>query len=175
MQPVTYTIKSFRVQPAGVRVAVGVDLALAMPGSMRSLRGYAYYLCTPEVREGDTLLRLTKASLFEPAAIPDAHRDRVAPLLQKKFAERVELATTYDLGPAMSQAMALVNAAADRQIAEGLHLKGLLTGWKVRTAEPGRTALRLYVEFLGELTVSNGRAAVAAGTANAEPGLPPPQ
>jgi Domain of unknown function (DUF4403) len=173
VEPVNYTIKSFKVQPAGVRVAVGVDLALAIPGSMRSLRGYAYYLCTPEVREGDTLLRLTKADLFEPATIPEAYRDRVAPLLQKAFAERVELATTYDLGPAMQQAMALMNTAADRQIAEGLHLKGQLTGWKVRNAEPGRTALRLYVEFLGELSVSNGRAAVAVGAAAPEPGLPP--
>ncbi len=174
VEPVSYTIKSIRLQPAGVKLALGVDLALAIPGSMRNLRGYAYYLCTPEVRQGDTLLRLTKAALFDPASIPEGRRGTLQPILEKAFAERVELATAYDLGPAMQQAMALVNTASDRRLAEGLHLKGKLNGWKVRSAEPGKTALRLNVEFTGELIVSDDRASVAAGTPiAADPGLPP--
>jgi Domain of unknown function (DUF4403) len=173
-ETIGYAIKGMRIQPAGIRLALSVDLALDVSASMRTLRGYAYYLATPEVREGDTMLRLTKAVLYEPAAIPDTYRDRLQPFLEKAMAERIGLATAYDLGPAMQQAMALVNTAADRRLAEGLRLSGKLKGWKVRSAEPGRNALRLNVEFTGELTVTDDRAAVAAGvTTQPEPGLPP--
>lgn len=155
-------VKSLVYFASGRRLGVAVHFASIPGGGWMSGHAAAYFLTTPVVKPGSTLIGLGQTELYAPGQKPSAALKEMPFLADTRFAENISTSMSMDIADKLAAATEMVQRHASVPLAQGLKLTMTASSAKVARISPGIDTLRLQIEVDGALMVRREGTDVAA-------------
>ena len=155
-------VKALAYFASGRRLGVAVHFASIPGGGWMSGHAAAYFLATPVVKPGSTLIGLGQTELYAPGLKPSPALKEMPFLADTRFAESISTSMSVDIADKLAAATEMVQRHASVPLAQGLKLTMTATSAKVARISPGIDTLRLQIEVDGALMVRREGTDVAA-------------
>ena len=146
-------VKALGFFASGRRLGVAVHFGALPGGSWFSGHAAAYFLATPAIKPGSSILTLSQTELYAPNLKPSSALKEMPFLADSRFADNIGASLSIDVADKLAAATDLVQRHANVSLTQGLMLTMAPASARVAKISPGIDALHLQIEVDGQLLV----------------------